>query len=474
MNTIDAATYAAQFAQLEIQPFLDRNDTRESTLKAEVTGLESLEDAVKDFMSTVSSLSSSTNPIATNSATVSNDDYFSVSADADAIAGSYPIFVSQLASSHIISSAFTPNGLDSAGNSISLDSELPSFGIININLTDENGDQRLDDEGNPIAPLSVDLSTDLAAGATLGDLIDHINQHSDNPSVQLSLVRSDGQLHLLSSSQVSGRNAVIDISFTEDATDPSPGDNDWLQTAFDATPSVVAQAQDAKFFIGAENTGVEITGSTNSFSNVIDGVDVELKSAQQSGDSPSTLDISFDSSTTKSNVEKLLNAYNTLMDNLDYLTRPGSEEEDPGSLARDGSVKSLKRSIAAYFRGEYGTGGNTLFAVGIEIDKNGDAQIDSDRFDEAIEADRFTFDDMFKGDDGLLEQLDNFISPFSDSGGMIDSKQERIDGQIRSIEESNDRLNLRYEMQYERYLKQFSELNTLIDQMNQTSSLFLI
>ncbi|MEF1305509.1 flagellar filament capping protein FliD, partial [Vibrio owensii] len=80
---------------------------------------------------------------------------------------------------------------------------------------------------------------------------------------------------------------------------------------------------------------------------------------------------------------------------------------------------------------------------------------------------------MFNGDGALLDSLDDMAEPFLKfSSGTFNSRKDALQANLDRIEDKQTTLERKYEMSYNRYLKQFTQMNTLMTQMNQTMSMF--
>ncbi len=74
---------------------------------------------------------------------------------------------------------------------------------------------------------------------------------------------------------------------------------------------------------------------------------------------------------------------------------------------------------------------------------------------------------------GLLGALDSYIGTWLKSGsGQIAHRQSTLEIQQKRLNERQARLDAQFESAYERYLKQFTQLQQLQSQMSQTSGLF--
>jgi flagellar hook-associated protein 2 len=437
---------AQQLATYDIQGFQTRYTTQQTRYENQLDALRAIETALQDFRNTVSDMNTSSGSILQNSATLSQDGYFSAGADASALSGSYQVFVEQVATAHQMSVGMP--------DTITADTEVPAIGMLDFS---QNGDT-----------LSIDLSTIDADGDgvnTIAELVNAINSASDNPGINATLVRSDGATHFMLSSTKTGVANSISVS-------ASGTGQAWFEDAF-ATTSDISTAQDAVIWLGAEGSGLQLTNSTNTFSNVIDGVELTVSKAQTSGDTPVTVTVGADQEGSKEQVNTLIEAYNTLMSTIEKYTASGDEETDRGILASDSMIRSVETRISNLFRTTYE--GKTLMEMGLSIDRNGTLTLDSERFEQAQQNSSATLEAMFNGDGNLFDAIDSIIDPFTRySTGLFSSRKDSLQQNIGRIDDKLTVLERRYDISYQRYLTQFTQMNSLMTQMDQTSGLFSV
>ncbi|YCO01445.1 flagellar filament capping protein FliD [Vibrio sp. VNB-15] len=444
MSSLDPITMATQFATLDVQPFQQRYQFQADKYQAQLTALGKVESALRDFRTAVNEMNSSTSSIIKNTATLSQDGYFTANADANAMSGNYQIFVEQVATSHQLSTGM-PANLDAT-------TEIPTTGTLEFTIDGET--------------MTLDLSTvdtDGDGKATVTDLVSAINNNADNPGVNATLVRSNGQTHFMLSSTETGVANTINVN-------ASGTGQAWFEDAFTNTTEI-SKPQDAVIWLGAEGTGLQLTNASNTFEGVIDGVDITVTKAQTSGETAVGLGIGADSEGTKEQLNKFVEAYNSLVSTLDEYTQIGGEDKARGVLASDPTLRSIESQLTNLVRGEHG--GMRLNEIGITLDRSGKMKVDQDKFTEAQKNNSAGLEAMFNGDGALLDSLDDMAEPFLKfSSGTFNSRKDALQANLDRIEDKQTTLGRKYEMSYNRYLSQFTQMNTLMTQMNQTMSMF--
>ncbi len=444
MSSLDPITMATQLATYDVQPFQQRYQLQADKYQDQLTALGKVESALRDFRTAINGLNSSTNSIIKNSATLSQDGYFTANTDANAISGNYQIFVEQVATSHQISAGM-PASLDAM-------TEVPTTGVLEFTIDGET--------------MTLDLSSIDSDGdgkATMTDLVTTINDNANNPGVNATLVRSNGQTHFMLSSTETGIANTINVS-------ASGTGESWFENAFNNTTEI-STPQDAVIWLGAESSGLKLTNSSNTFEGMIEGVDITVNKAQSTGDTPISLGIGSDKEGTKEQIDQFIEAYNTLVSTLDEHTQIGNEAKARGALASDPTLRSIENQLTSLVRGEHG--GMHLREIGITLDRSGKMALDQEKFDAAQQSNSAALEAMFNGEGALLDSLDDMMAPFLKySTGTFNSRKEALQSNLDRIEDKQATLERKYEMSYDRYLKQFTQMNTLMNQMNQTMSMF--
>jgi flagellar hook-associated protein 2 len=435
---------ATQLATYDVQPFQMRYQMQADKFQSQLTALGKVESALREFRTAVNAMNSSDSNIIKNSATVSQDGYFSASANASAMTGSYQIFVEQIATAHQLSTGM-PADLDPT-------TEIPTTGTLEFTVDGQT--------------MTLDLSTvdtDADGKATISDLVSAINNDPDNPGVNATLVRSNGQTHFMLSSEETG--VANQINVTASGTGAT-----WFEDAFTNTTNI-SVAKDAVIWLGAEGTGLKLENSSNTFTGVIDGVDITVSKAQTSGEAPIGLNIGPDDEATKEQINNFVDAYNNLMSTIDSYTGTGGEDESRGVLASDPTLRSIESQLNSLVRNEYE--GMRLSEVGITIDRKGKMSLDSTKFSEAQSNNSVALEAMFNGEGNLLDSIDTMAEPFlKSSSGLFSTRKDTLQQNISRIDDKQVSLERKYDMSYDRYLKQFTQMNILMTQMNQTMGMF--
>ncbi|MGR5120331.1 flagellar filament capping protein FliD [Vibrio astriarenae] len=445
---IDPAQMAMQMVMIQRQPFDIQYANQQKMYETQLNAWKEIDSAFGSFKSALDGINTSDNSFVKNSVTINEDGYISASADRYAREGTYDIFVEKLAQAQQGSIGFG-------------DGELPTQGSMTLNIPGEEGE----------------VVINFADFDDIHDLAEHINELE---GVNASVVRTDGELNLLLSSEETGTENAFDVSFS----------NLGAGTSLDY--NALSDAEDAVIYLGGED-GLRVTSSNNTFDDVIYGVSFEVTKAQESGDAPITMVVGTDQEASKEAVEDFVDAYNDLMRVLLKHTQTeyqvenddSSENDDEdsdyekiteaGVLASDSTARSIKNTLNNTMRGLYDEG--TLYSIGIEANRDGTLKIDSERFEKVLAEEPEKIDALFFGEQGVLNNLEKVIEPYtgsSNSGSnLLKSRQDTLQGNIDRVDDKKERLDYRMEKTYDRYLREYTAMQQVMSQMQSTGSMFM-
>ncbi|MEJ5171300.1 MAG: flagellar filament capping protein FliD, partial [Fimbriimonadales bacterium] len=147
----------------------------------------------------------------------------------------------------------------------------------------------------------------------------------------------------------------------------------------------ILAAQDASFAID----GIAMTSSTNELSNVVSGVTITLKQADETTPKTTTVQIRSDNSATKGKVKDFVQAFNDLIDFIRSNSQFDKETFQAGPLLGDATALQVESQLSeALFRTVEGLLGpySNLTQVGVRIDSEGKISLDESALDAALAA----------------------------------------------------------------------------------------
>jgi flagellar hook-associated protein 2 len=306
----------------------------------------------------------------------------------------------------------------------------------------------------------MDADSDASGDVTYTEFVTYFNGQFED-SMQAVIVKSQGAMKVLFSAVSEGEENNFTLS--SDAT------SDWGTTDV-AAASVVQSGQDAQISIGGD-AGALFTNNSNTFEDLVSGVDVTLKKANASGDTATSVQVSDDFSATLDSLQSFVDAYNSAVSEITNLTQSGGESDARGVLASDSTVRNIKNQLASVIREDYG--GVRLYEVGLELDRDGKLSLDRDKFEEAAKTQ--DLETLFTGDDGVFQAFDTTLETYLDfSNGSLSRRIDTLNSEKSRINDALSALDARYETYYNRYLSQFTQLNALSSELQSVSGLFTV
>ncbi|MGD9164729.1 MAG: flagellar filament capping protein FliD, partial [Chromatiales bacterium] len=205
-----------------------------------------------------------------------------------------------------------------------------------------------------------------------------------------------------------------------------------------------------------------ITRSSNTISDAIEGVTFELLEESAAA---SEMTITRETESTTSGVSDLVDAYNTLMSAFSELRN--------GDLSGDSTLRMIESRVRNMLGGKMGVDGVYTYAsqAGINFERDGTLSFDSEELATALENDRDAVLDLFTNEEeGLAVRLDSLIETMLQTSGLIDAREDGLNARVDSTNDRIESMEYRLELVEARYRAQFTALDTLMSQLDSTSS----
>lgn len=157
--------------------------------------------------------------------------------------------------------------------------------------------------------------------------------------------------------------------------------------------STVSQGNDAKITIGDGEGAYSVESASNTVSNVLPGVTINLK--KQSTD-PVTISIARDASALAGKVNGLVNAANSVISQINDLSKYDATSKKGGPLTGVATMRALVASVTQAVA--TAVNGNSLGAgnqAGISVNRDGTIAFNQQKFLDAYNADPDTVSDLF-------------------------------------------------------------------------------
>ena len=308
----------------------------------------------------------------------------------------------------------------------------------------------------------IPVSTTTPTGVT-----DAIN--AANKGVRASLVDTggDGTNYRIMLSGVSGVDGTFAVTSSV-SDDLGFGDTDKkLQSSQDAIVNY---------------DGLTITRGSNQIADVISGATISLNATTSES---IRLTITSDTGTLKTSLRSVVTAYNELQSLIKNLGTESSASTDAmnGALANEsGMLNQLKSTIRSAIFADSGTKAgniNALRDIGISLSQTGNMTFNETSFTSAAASDytdivtmltaNTTDQNLFSTTEkGLSQDIATVLDDLTASTGLVAVRAKGADTIVLSHKAELETLEVRMEAVYQRYLKQFAAMETIMASMDTT------
>jgi flagellar hook-associated protein 2 len=224
-------------------------------------------------------------------------------------------------------------------------------------------------------------------------------------------------------------------------------------------------ATDAAFSIAGIGS---FTRSTNTFSDVLDGVTITLKASSGSTD----LSVALDNGGAQANIQGLVDAYNDIVRTIttqSEITTDANGAQQPGAFTGDVVPQVIRRSLAAIIATGVGGTFGTLAEVGITTQKDGTLSLDANKLQQALTADPQAVSDLVAGTstrDGIADLLSAKLDAMTKAvTGTIAAKQDGLTTQITAAGKQIDAMQARLSTTQKMLTEKFNNLELVVSRI---------
>ena len=349
----------------------------------------------------------------------------------------------------------------------------------------------------------------ITADTTVDGLLTAINNNKD-AGVTAIYLGSENKFVLSSNEKGEGRKITL-------GADPK----DTTDAANLIFGGVSTDGTDGEMSILYNGVKTTITSSSNTFS--IDGLDIRATNTFDTGSATAEGGVSFtasaDTEKVTETVKKFIEAYNAMIDEVrtQATTRPDSNykplTEDQknemnensiknwenkakeGILFNSSALKDLDNATQGIFSSMMmnGVSYDDLEKIGISFSDDytagGKIVFDEEKFKTAMDSDPEKVSDLFTGTHGIVNTIDSTLSTYAtryasrngNSYGVLieEAGSEKLSltltnnsiyKELKDMQETITNLQSQLSTEQDRYISQFTQMETLINQMNSQSS----
>lgn len=214
--------------------------------------------------------------------------------------------------------------------------------------------------------------------------------------------------------------------------------------------------------------GLNIERNSNTISDLVTGITLNLKSVMSEDDNDVSIDVSNDVSAVKSKVEEFITSFNDVYTFIK--TNSTSQDGVRGVLLGDASASSLLSllSSTAYSPiSGLGSGTiNSLSEMGITFNTSTGLSItDSAQLTNVLEDNIEEVEQMFVSDSGIAVNLYNRLQPYTGSTGYLSTRKNSVDDNIESINDSINLAQSKIDKRAEALRMQYIQLQTQLSEL---------
>jgi len=238
--------------------------------------------------------------------------------------------------------------------------------------------------------------------------------------------------------------------------------------------------QDAK----ARINGLAVTSSSNTLSNNIPGVTINLQATTTTGygtagevKAPIAMTVSNDTSLSVKNVQNLVTAYNTLSQTLSSMTAYNASTKTAGPFQGDSVIVGLQSALRNMLGSVSNTGGvyQRLSDVGIAFQRDGTLSIDSVKLGAAANNGNalqqlFTTNTNNPLTNGFAVKFAAFAQGAMSSFGMLSNEAGALQKQLSSNSKDQDKVNQHVATVQAQLQKQYSALDAKMGSLSALSA----
>ncbi len=305
----------------------------------------------------------------------------------------------------------------------------------------------------------------LKAGDTLTDLQNDINNLGGGLSAGIITDSSSNPYRLSLTATQSGQpgNMIVDASQISGMS---------LQEMTQGQDAVLALGNTSASSSGASNAAVLVTSSSNTFTNVLSGVSLQINSA--SGQ-PVSVTVGNDGTNIATNLQTFVTNYNNFRSQLTTDTAYNTTTETGAVLSDDGSALELDTQLSQLLTSSFASSGpvQSLADVGITVQSDGTLSFDQNQFSAAWDANPTAVQQMFTtAKTGVSARFDTLINQLAGpTDSLLSSRATALQNEISDNQSTITQMNQRLNDEQNLLYTQFYNMDLTIGKLKNTQSL---
>jgi flagellar hook-associated protein 2 len=224
-----------------------------------------------------------------------------------------------------------------------------------------------------------------------------------------------------------------------------------------------------------EFNGLNIERNSNSISDLVSGVTLNLKSVMLPEDSDVEVHVSNDTEAIKAKLDEFIKAFNDIYTYIK--TNSASSDGNRGVLIGDSSASALNNllSTAAYspVSGLSGSTVNSLTRLGITFNISSGLSIsDSSQLEDLLSDNVESVEQLFNSENGLANTLYDRLKPYTGSTGYLTRLKSNVDENINYLNDSITRVKTKIDKDSTSLRNQYIQLQSQLSELLMSQGIF--
>ena len=305
-----------------------------------------------------------------------------------------------------------------------------------------------------------DYAIDYTATSTLDSIRDAINEKASSVMTASVLQVGTDSYELV----ITAKDTNKAITFSDSNTTSVLPEKNLADTL---ALTNIQPAKGATF----KYNGIDIARDSNEITDLIVGVTITLNQNQSVTDN-AAINIAQNSTSISSEIALFVNGYNSLVTNLNDMTRSNREAGSVGIFNGESFVKSISRDLTNLIT-NVDTDGNSLMDYGISFDRQGVMSLDNDVFAKKFVTDPKGMETFFSGNsttDGIFTKLNDKMTEYTGYNKLLSNFSDQLASSKENLTDQYDRQKASLDNRYAILTKKFVAYDALISRLNSSFS----
>lgn len=432
---LDTTAIVEALVNAEKTPKQNQIDRQTKVNTASISAIGSLKSALATYKTALEKLGSTTTPqFIGYAATTGDEKIVKATAGSTAVAGSYSVEVTKLATASKVASQRFADSSAAIGE-----------GTLQISQNGTTYDVKIE------------------AGATLQSVRDSINAAVNTKGISANIINDGTGSRLVLTSTTTGK--LSDISVGGDI--PELEISGTTKMAGTAAGYISDLAGDAEYKVD----GMSLTSKSNKIDSAVSGLTLELVA-----EGKSTVTVATNTDGLKKSVQSFVDAYNALVTTINSLSQTPKNADGTLGTAPALAGDSLARGMLTALRTELtvpSTGGNgqlqVLSQLGINTSQStGLLELDSTKFTAAIDTQKLggQIASLFTGEDGMASRMNKAMEVYTQADGLLADRSKILETNKKNLSLQQSNLDSRITALTASLTKKYNTMDTLVGQLN--------